>query len=62
MRHDILLMTWRGGSGVLPQDLEILSIWGPLYRLHGSQEFAISYRLAEPEYEATQVAGRGQVL
>lgn len=35
--------------------METLSLWGPLYYLHGSQEFEVPYGSAESEHEAEEI-------
>ena len=49
--HDIRLMIWSWGGGVFPQDLVALFVWGPVYNLHGSQEFSICNGLAKSQYD-----------
>ena len=46
-----------GSGGIRSQDLEALSLWGPLYHIHKPQEFNTHHGPVEPENETTQVAG-----
>ena len=55
LTHDLEL----GGCGVHPQDLATLPLWGPLYHLHGPQEFEVPHGSANSEHEAASVVRHG---
>ena len=55
-------MIWSWGSGVRPQDIASLFVWGSVYHIHGPQEPEVSYGPAQPEYALEEVVGRGEGL
>ena len=51
-----------GGSGVRPQDLASLFLWGSVYHIHGPQELEVFDGSAQSKYAPEETVGRGKGL